>query len=376
MRAAILLLLASLSLIACDKPQQQVQEDPEVFVVTVEEQPYKPSRGFNGRIRSSTDVDIMAQITGELIAIHFKEGDNITAGSPLFDIDPAAYRAAAAKAKADLARTQANQANALKNYERGKKLIEDGFISASEFDTLEARHLESAAATQAAEAALESANVDLAYTSIKAPQDGRVGRSNPAIGDIVSPQYGALTSLVGQDGMDVVFQLPEKLLLSLRHNESDITVADINVSLELPDGSLYEETGKVDYFSNRVDPRTGTLETMAHMPNPNDFLRPGMFVKVILQLNHPLKGLMVPQAAVQVDQRGTYVLAVDENNMVVRKNLITGERRGENTLVNSGLDAGTRVIIRGVQQARPGQKVQASVYKPATEASEGENSDQ
>jgi len=360
---------------SCSEKPEPTETVPEVFVVDIKEQPYRPSRGFNARIRSSSDVDIKAQVTGELTAIHFKEGDVIEAGTRLFDIDPAPFKAELAKAKGELERAKAARANAEKNFERGKQLVEDGFISAAEFDQLESRALESKANVQSAEAALERAQVNLDFTSIKAPQDGRVGRSIPAVGDIVGPSSGALTTLVGQGGMDVVFQLPEKLLIQLRR-ESDIKVEDVEVVLQLPDGSEYSEIGTIDYFSNRVDSATGTVEAMARMPNPDDILRPGMYVKAILRLEKPLMGLMVPQAAVQVDQQGTYVLAVDDGNKVTRKNLITGQRQGEYTLVNSGLEAGTKVIMRGIQQARVGDTVKASPFKPATQAQEGNTRDQ
>ncbi|WNO08323.1 efflux RND transporter periplasmic adaptor subunit [Teredinibacter sp. KSP-S5-2] len=376
MRFFPVFILAIFCLTACSEKQAPEKSIPEVFVVTVQEQPYRPSRGFNGRIRSSSDVDVMAQVSGELIAIHFKEGDRITAGTPLFDIDPAPYKAQLSQANAELSRALANEANARKNFERGKKLVADGFISQSEFDTLESRALEALASIKAAEAAVESAQVNLNFTTIKASQDGRVGRSAPAVGDVVGPQSGVLTTLVGEGGKDVVFQLPEKLLLGLRKKDRLITTDDVLVALELPDGSEYSETGRITYLSNRVDATTGTVETMASMPDPDDILRPGMFVKATLKLEQPLMGLMIPQASLQVDQQGTYVLAVDENNMVTRKNLIAGERVGENTLVNSGLDAGTRIIVRGVQKARVGDQVKAIPFEPATQAAEGDARDQ
>ena len=204
-------LLLTLTLAACDKPEDKKEEAPEVFVSIANEQPYRPQQGFNARIESKSDVDITAQVSGKLLAIHFKEGDQISAGDPLFDIDPAPYKAALSRAKAELAKAEANKQSAIKNFERGKKLVADGYISGSEYDTLEARMLETSAAVESAKAALESAQVDLEYTSIKAPQDGRVGRARPAVGDVVSPQSGTLTTLVGQDGMEVVFQLPEKI---------------------------------------------------------------------------------------------------------------------------------------------------------------------
>lgn len=367
----ILLCLALSLLVACEKKEMEKKPDPEVFAITVEEQPYTPSRGFNGRTRSASDVDIKAQISGEILAIHFKEGDELSQGDLLYEIDPAPYKAALDKAKAELSRAEANLKNAQKNYERGKQLIADGYISAAEFDNLEALANEAKAAKQSAQAALESAEVNLAYTDIKAPQDGRVGRSAVAKGDVVSPQSEALTSLVGKGGMDVVFQVPEKLLITAARGQAKASIEHIIVSLVLPDGSEYEHQGKINYISNRVDPNTGTVEAMALVPNPKDFLRPGMFVKVQLQRDTPMMGLLIPQAAVQVDQQGSYVFTVDESDTIKRKNLNTGERIGEFTLVNSGLDGGERVVVRGVQKTRPGQKVKVSEYQPATTPTAG-----
>ena len=355
----------------CEEKAAPEAAIPEVFVVEASEQPYHPQRGFNAHIASRSDVDISAEVSGKLIAIHFKEGDEVKAGDPLFDIDPAAYKAALARAKAELSKAQANKVNAEKNFARGKKLVDDGYISASEYDTLEARELEAIAAEEAAKAALESAQVDLEYTAIKAPQDGRVGRAKPSVGDVVSPGYGPLTTLVGKNDMEVVFQVPERLMLAAQRPDAKVKVRDIEVALIMPDGQEYSHTGSIHYFSNRVDSSTGTVEVRAAIPNPDDILRPGLYVQALVRVKDPIMGLMIPQSAVQVDQRGTYVLAVDDTDTVTRINLVTGERFGENVLVDSGLDTGARVIIRGVQKARPGTKVTTSPYKPATEANPG-----
>ncbi|MCP5206499.1 MAG: efflux RND transporter periplasmic adaptor subunit [Hahellaceae bacterium] len=378
MRALAMLLTSFMVmplLSGCDKQETAAKPVPEVFVIKTKEHPYTPQKGFNARIESRSDVEITAQVSGKLMAIHFKEGDQVSKGADLFDIDPAPFKAALNKAKADLAKADANLHNAEKNFERGAKLVDDGYISASEYDTLEAKKLEAAAALESAKAAVESAEVDLAYTSIKAQQDGRIGRSKPAVGDVVSPQSGALTTLVGQDDMDVVFQLPEKILLATKRADSKIKIEDIVVSLHMPDGSVYPHTATLDYFSNRVDTATGTIESRARINNEGDLLRPGMFVTAVLQLNEPLMGLMVPQAAVQVDQVGTYVLVVDNENMVSRKNITTGDRFGENVLVADGLELDEQVIVRGVQKARPGTTVTVSEYKAATAPSEGDVSD-
>lgn len=368
----LLMLAGVMLLLACQKAEEKAKPVPEVFVIAAQQQPYHPQASFNARIQSRSDVEIKAQVTGKLIAVHFVEGDQVAAGAKLFDIDPAPFRAAVKKAEADVAKAKASETNAARNYQRGKTLVKDGYISGAELDNLDSKQQEAAAALQAAEAALESAKVDLEYTSITAHQAGRVGRSIPAVGDIVGPGSGALTTLVGQNDMDAVFQIPEALLLSVRLGEPGQPKAeDVEVALTLPDGSSYREIGRLDYFSNRVDAATGTLEVRARMANPDDLLRPGMFVRATLRLKKAVSALMVPQAAVQVDQRGTYVLAVTPENQVTRKNIQTGERVGESVVVTTGLDEGASVIVRGTQKARPGDSVKALPYEPATQPSAG-----
>ena len=249
--------------------------------------------------------------------------------------------------------------------------MDKGYISDSEYDTLKARQQEAEAAEQSARAARESAQVDLSYTHIEAPQAGRVGRSIASVGDVVSPGFGTLTTLVGGNDMQAVFQIPERLLTEAAMSDNQPKPSEIEVGLELPNGSEYPYTGNIVYVSNRVDSNTGTVEVRAAMPNPRDLLRPGMFVQAHVRLKQSLSGLMIPQAALQVDQQGTYVFTVNTNNLVLRNNLMTGDRFGENVLVTEGLVAGEKVILRGIQKVRPGSEVQVSDYKPATDPHTG-----
>lgn len=356
---------------ACEDSPAPQAPPPEVFVVTASEQPYQPERTFTARIDSRSDVNITAQVSGKLTAVHFREGDMVEAGAPLFDIDPAPYEAALSKARAEHERTKANLQEAKSNFNRANKLVDKGYISDSEYDTLKARQQEAEAAEQSARAALESAQVDLSYTHISAPQAGRVGRSIASVGDVVSPGYGTLTTLVGGNDMQAVFQIPERLLTEAAMSENQPKPSEIEVGLELPNGSEYPYTGNIVYVSNRVDAHTGTVEVRAAMPNPRDLLRPGMFVQAHVRLKQTLQGLMIPQAALQVDQQGTYVFTVNAKNLVLRNNLMTGDRFGENVLVSEGLQPGDKVILRGIQKVRPGSEVQVSDYKPATEPHAG-----
>ena len=360
-----------LVLAACEEPPATEAPPPEVFVVTASEQPYQPERTFTARIDSRSDVNITAQVSGKLTAVHFREGDTVEAGAPLFDIDPAPYEAALARAKAEHGRAKATLAEAKSNFSRANKLVDKGYISDSEYDTLKARQQEAEAAEQSARAARESAQVDLSYTHIEAPQAGRVGRSIASVGDVVSPGFGTLTTLVGGNDMQAVFQIPERLLTEAAMSDNQPKPSEIEVGLELPNGSEYPYTGNIVYVSNRVDSNTGTVEVRAAMPNPRDLLRPGMFVQAHVRLKQSLSGLMIPQAALQVDQQGTYVFTVNTNNLVLRNNLMTGDRFGENVLVTEGLVAGEKVILRGIQKVRPGSEVQVSDYKPATDPHTG-----
>ena len=166
--------------------------------------------------------------------------------------------------------------------------------------------------------------------------------------------------------MEVVFQVPEQVILSAERGETKASAQDIDVNLLMPDGSNYPYQGSIDYISNRVDPTSGTVEVRAKIPNPDELLRPGLYVQAILSLHQPLQGLMIPQATVQVDQQGSYVLIIDEKDQVKRINIQTGSRFDENVLVESGLDEGAQVIIRGIQKVRPGNAVIATKFVPAT----------
>lgn len=365
MRSLVVIILV-FGLLACGDKAAQEQQKPEVFVVSAIEQPYKPSRIYSARIESENDVDIMAQVSGKLVNIHFEEGDEVIKGAPLFDIDPEPFEAELAQVKAKLNSAEADFKVSKKNYDRAKGLVKDGHISAIDFDKLTAKKLEAEANLNSVKAMAEAAEVKLNFASIKAPIDGRLARSLFAIGDLVGPDYGPLTTLVGEGDMQVVFHLSEKFLLKVKNPDNDLDIKNISVSLLLEDGSQYDHTADVTYIANRVDPATGTIEARVDMPNPEGLLRPGMFVRAVLSLKTPRKSIVVPQASVQVDQQGSYVLTVDEQNKVVRKNIDTDKRIGENVLVLSGLQLNDRVIVRGIQKVRPGNEVIVSEFIPAT----------
>ena len=363
---ALSLIAVSAAFIAACTEEAPPPRVVEVVVDKVVAEAYQPKSQYVGRLHARDDVAIQAKITGYLLTRDFREGDLVEAGSVLYTIDSSEYEAALARAKADLAAAIANQANAARNFKRGKELLPKGAISQSEMDNLTARKLEADARIEASRAEVTSANVNLGFTTMIAPISGRIGRSMVSPGDLVGPNSGNLTTLVSIDPIQALFQVSEDTYVAVvakRMEEGINTSAlrTVEVTLELTNGVVYPEVGKIDYFANRIDANTGTLEARALIPNPQSLLVPGQYVRVILQDTKLVEGVFVPQAAVQADQQGSFVLLVDGSSTVVRRNVELGDRFDDKVLVKKGPEAGDRVIVRGLQQVRSGMPVKVKL---------------
>ncbi|PLW68475.1 efflux RND transporter periplasmic adaptor subunit [Pseudohalioglobus lutimaris] len=355
------LFIFPLLLIACSE-EAVLPPMIEVVVDQVVLEPYQPKSEYVGRLQARDDVAIQARVSGYVVSRDFREGQLVEEGDILYRLDASEFDAALAKAKADLAAAQANQANAVRNYSRGRELLPRGAISESEMDDLTAKKLDADARIESAWAQMKSAEVNLSYTTIIAPITGRIGRSIASVGDLVGPNTGNLTTLVSIDPIEALFNVSEAAYVAAMKSrmteEPDISaLRDVEVTLELTTGMVYPEVGRIDYFSNRVDQETGTLEARAAIPNPHSILVPGQYVKVILQDTNLLEGLFVPQAAVQADQQGSFVLVVDSNSTVQRHNVELDQRIDFMVRVVKGVEEGEQVIVRGLQQVRPGMVV-------------------
>ncbi|NKF50760.1 efflux RND transporter periplasmic adaptor subunit [Shewanella sp. WXL01] len=350
---------------ACsDAPQQQAAQSlPSVIVNTAELKEIRPMSEIVGRTRASEDVVIKSQIQGQLLKRVFAEGQDVAAGDLLFEIDPSTYEAKLAQQKAVLKQAIASKDVAIMNWQRGKRLLPDGMISAQDMDELTSRKLTTEAGVVEAEAALEAAELQLSYTKVYAPISGRISSSKVSTGDIITPQT-EMASLVQLQPMRVNFQVAEKSLISFQQELAknpnlNVKIEDVVIKLRLPNDTIFDEIGHIDFISNRVDAATGTLELRASFDNANSLLLPGLFVTLIVESPVVEKAILIPQASVQEDQQGRFVMVLTSENKVEKRVIELGERFGIDWRVLSGLKQGERIVVDGLQKIRPGIQVDA-----------------
>lgn len=362
---------AAIVLGACgteDPPGTPAAPPPAVTVVQLKTEPVTETREFVGRISAAERVEILARVRGFLEERLFIEGQTVTAGDPLFRIEPDAYEAAFAQREADLERARAEYENAQAQLRRGEELLRNNDIARARVDELRAAESVARAGIAQAEAVLKEARLNLEYTEISAPIDGRIGLSRYTVGNLVGPEAGALATLVQLDPIDVQLPLPQRELLEYRRAVLDRggDPAAVTVHLRLADGSRYGEGGQVDFVDVTVDPGTDSVLVRSRLPNPDGLLVPGQFATVILEIGEPEAALLVPQSSLQMDQMGLFVLVVDDQQQVAVQRVTTGQQIGSRVVVQSGLSEGDRVVVEGVQKVRPGQSVTATPWQPPT----------
>lgn len=360
--------LSAAFLVGCGKQEAPKAEapPPAVTVYSVGEKPIGDYREFVARTVPAKEVDLIARVEGELIERDFDEGSKVTEGQVLLKIDPAAYQASLESAKADLTSRIAVAEAAKRDLTRGREIASDGYISQSDLDKLISNDSQAKAAVKVAKASLEKAELNLGYTQIEAPFAGRIGIVNYSVGNVVGPTSGTLATLTSMNPMYVSFQVEESDFVSYLQNskerfgkrEDDKNRDDIDISLKLPNDTTYEEKGKLIFADTKIEEGMGTVELRAEFSNPEGVIVPGLFVTLLIENKDKKPMVLVPQAAVQENMQGKFVLVVDENNVVSQQLVTLGRRINAMWVVESGLPNNSRVIIEGLQKVRPGSKVQ------------------
>jgi membrane fusion protein (multidrug efflux system) len=364
-------------LAGCGDQQEQAPAvappPPAVSVVEVAPQDVTPSAQFVGRVVAIDTVDLRARVVGFLEQRLFTEGQDVKEGDRLFVIEQPPFQAQVAQANAEVARAEASLAEAKATLERVQQAVKSGAVSKQEVDQATATAQEAEAQVLIAKAQLEVAQLNLSYTEIDAPINGRIGLSNFTVGNLVGPDSGVLATIVSRDPIYVTFPVSTRIVLGIRKRFVETgQQPEVAVHAQLPDGTMYGHAGKVDFVDIRVDQTTDTITVRAQFPNPEQLLVAGQFVNVTVEGEKPELRLVIPQSALQVSQAGSYVLVVNGQDQVEQRRIETGQALAGSLVVQSGLEAGDRVIVEGIQKVRPGEKVQASVLPPSSTAAGAE----
>jgi membrane fusion protein (multidrug efflux system) len=324
---------------------------------------------FVGRIKATDKVEVRARVEGFLDKVLFREGQDVKAGELLYQIEKVQFQAALDQAKANVVVAEATLTNARLEYERSLELSKRNFSPQSDVDQKKAAMDTAAGRVMQLKAALTQAQVNLDYTDIRAPIDGRIGRTAYTVGNLVNPASGVLATIVSQDPVYVLFPVSVRDLDTIREarRKEDGGLAKIDIRIRLPSGKEYAHSGVWNLTDPQVDPQTDTLIMRATIPNPERTLTDGQFVTAIIRERQEAPRLVVPQAALQVDQSGYYVLAVNDQDKVEQRRVQTGPQRGIDVVVTSGVKEGEKVIVDGIQKVRPGQVVQATVLQAASD---------
>jgi len=318
------------------------------------------------------EVEIRARVRGILEKCFFEAGELVKTGTPLFLIEQGPYKAAVTEAEGNLAQARADYDLSKANRMRIENAFKTKAVSEIEVLSAKANEAKAQAAVVQAEATLEDARIDLSYTEIKAPVDGRLSRALVDTGNLVgSGEPTLLTTLVDDAKIRAYFEIGEREVLPYldkrpRPGSDDKELRfknDTKVQLELTDGSIYEHPGELDFVDNRIDPTTRTVKIRAEFPNPEGKLAAGMFAEVGLPFPIP-QAMLVPRAAILRDLAGEYVWVVDEENIVRRNGVETGPSIEDTVVVTKGLKGQERIIVAGLQRAREGGKVAPEIPKP------------
>ncbi|HSE79144.1 MAG TPA: efflux RND transporter periplasmic adaptor subunit [Alphaproteobacteria bacterium] len=362
LRLGIVALAYAAGLAACEEAGKSTQQaagpPPAVGVATVERRELSIGVDFTGRVEAIDKVELRARVLGFLDKRQFTEGQTVKEGELLFVIEKDQYQAQVEQQKADVARAEAEQVNAAQQLQRGRELLRNNNISAATVDERAAREGVARAQVQQAKAALREAEINLGYTDIHAPIGGRIGRSTYTVGAFVGPESGTLATIVRQDPVYVSFPVTQRMLTEIRRRVTEGEAAQRLVAkVRLADGKFHAHPGKISFVDVQVDRGTDTVIVRAEVPNPEGFLVDGQFVTVVIEREQPEKLLVIPSNALQADQAGTFVLAVDSENKVVVKRVVPGGAREGYVIVQQGVNEGDKIIVEGVQKVRPGQVV-------------------
>ena len=361
--AALLPAVLTLAIAACSSEAAApagAPPPPQVSVATVLTKDVSQWDEFTGRVAAVQSVELRARVSGYVQRVAYREGQDVRKGDLLFVIDPRPYRAALDQALAGLERARAEQHLAQTQDRRAQTLIDAKAISREEFEIRKAAASQGNAGVRAAEAAVAAARLDLQFTDVRSPIDGRAGRAMITEGNLAQADATLLTTVVSQDPMYVYFESDEQSFLRYgalaRKGERDGVRNPVRVGLADEEG--HPHAGTVDFIDNQVDAATGTIRARAVVPNPDRVLTPGLFARVQLRGSGRFKATLIDDKAVLTDQDRKYVYVLGPHDTAQRKDIVSGRMIDGLRVVESGLAPKDKVIVHGVQKVfMPGMPV-------------------
>jgi membrane fusion protein (multidrug efflux system) len=329
---------------------------PVVRVVETQLETASPVLEYIAHVEPIQEVMLTAQIEGIIDEVHFQEGSRVKKGDLLFSIDPAPYQARLAQREAELAQAQAMLDRAEK-YWTMLSAADGRSVSRTDRDTAEANVAEGRAQVQNAQATLLQAQIDLGYTQIASPIDGRIGRALITRGNFVSPSSGPLASVVQIDPIRVAIAMPDSEYITQFERYSHEQDYNPLLKVRLANGTVFSAEGEIDFDDNQMDRSTGTMAIRLRFPNPDRMLVPNAYVTAMVQDRNAAQKIVLPMDSVMHGADGPFVWVVKEDQTVEQVAIATGAQMGDRQIVESGLQPGRRVIYAGMQKVRPGATV-------------------
>jgi len=360
---ATAMLVASLAGCRETKQASPPAPPPAVGVQLAQMKGVTPSYAFVGRIKAVNTVQLRVRVEGFLEKVLFTEGQHVKTGDLLYQIEKTQYQAAVDQANANLAAAEALELNAQLQFNRSADLVKTQAISQATLDQNRANLDSAKASILQNKAALSVAQENLSYTDIATPIDGRIGLTTYTQGNLVNAASGVLATIVSDDPIYVEFPVSVRQIADIMaaHKQDAGGPISIKVLVRLANRQEYDHPGVWNYIGNQVDQQTDTLLVRATLPNPEQRLVDGAFVTVEVKESEERPRLVIPRAALQLDQAGVYVLVVNKEHKVEIKRVTTGEAVNTEIAIASGLEAGDQVIVDGIQKVRPEQVVEATV---------------
>ena len=367
MKFSIYALFCSALLFTSCKEKQEIKLPPQKLkVFEIKAQTVPVYREFVGQVYGKSDIPIRARVEGFLEKIHFKEGSTVKKGQLLYSVDPDPFKQEVATQESRLAQSKTNLIQKESDLERVEPLAEIDAISKRELDMARAQRDAARSEVKAAEASLKLAKINLGYTDIYSPLNGLIGKTLARQGEFVGkdPNPVILNTVSRVDSIRVQFFLSENdyLLIAREYmasKEEKFSEEDSkeNIQLIFSDKTVYEHKGHVDFIDRNVDPTTGAILLQASFPNPDGFIRPGQFARVKINIRNAENALLVPQKCLTELQGGYSLFVVNDKNIVENKAVQVGLSVDDYKLIKSGVSAGDRIILDGIQKVRAGMEV-------------------